>query len=296
MIKIFLIGFLIWIIQGCSNENLYPKGKNCLIPTLIKKGYKQEYTKAKDWKKVYYLDGGIYALKKNNTLWEFSKIREEPQGILPITPNMKRIESYMLDPKEVNLFTEKGRVKKISVGYNRLYVITNSGILLALGREIRKKSYFNYLTFIDPIGEFKYWQSVATTGSSENGECTEHTLGFTKDGMLYAISDKSNEYFEYIKGDFPKPLGRSWKQVLMGCYTDYAMKKDGTFWKWGVDYTYPVKVNDKKLIQKITTKMKEIKEPLVSYNIDMNIDDQIKSHRGVLSDGSLWLLPKVEYK
>jgi len=286
--NIFLFGLLAWSMQGCSNGNLAPKNNL--------DGYRQEVTKATDWDSVYYMNGGIYALKQDGTLWEFSKINKESIGIVPIDSGMKRVEHYMLEPKEVNLFSDKESVAQISVGHNRLYVITSHGILLALGREIRKDTYFGYFTFIDPISEFKLWQSVATTGSSELGECTEHTLGFTQDGMLYGVSDKSNEYFEYKKGYFPKALGSEWKQVLMGCYTDYAMKIDGTFWKWGVEYGSAVKVTNKALIEKIATKMKETQKPLLSYDIDMNIEDAVKPHKGVLADGTLWLLPKVEYK
>jgi uncharacterized protein (DUF39 family) len=63
-----------------------------------------------------------------------------------------------------------------------------------------------------------------------------------------------------------------------------------------VEYGAPVKVIDKVLIEKIAIKMKEIKKPLVSYDVDMHIEDEVKPHKGVLTDGSLWLLPRVEYK
>jgi hypothetical protein len=289
MIKIFLIGLLVWSMQGCSSSNP-------VVSSLEKEGYRQELSRAKDWKSVYYINGGIYALKQNGILWMFREMRKDGMGLIAIDPDAKRVAHYDLKGKELNLFSDKATISQMSVGHNRIYVITDYGILLALGREIRKDSYFGYFTYIDAIGEFREWESVVTTGSSELGECTEHTLGFTKDGMLYGISDKSDEYFEYIQGYFPKPLGTKWKQVLMGCYTDYAMKKDGTYWKWGVEYGAPEKVIDKVLIEKIATKMKEIKEALVSYDIDMQIEDAVKPHKGVLNDGSLWLLPKIEYK
>ena len=294
--KLKILIVLVLILQGCKDSNLSPKNKNFAQSTLSYDGYKQELTKANDWKRVYYVDGGIYALKHNDTLWEFSKIRKKYRGIVPIDLEhpVERIKHYYLKPKKVILPSDEETISQISVGYNRIYIITNMGILMGLGREIREEVSLAYFSPIDSMGEFRVWKSVTTVGSSEDGECQEHTLGFTEDGTLYGISDKSNEYFEYIHKLFPKKMGKEWTQVLMGCYTDYAMKNDGTFWKWGVVYDSPVRVEDKELIDRIRIKMQALNRPLSSYNIDLSIDYEKKNNQGILPNGTLWLLPNIE--
>ena len=283
-----LLLLMLSVLLAGSNPPLYQERENETSPASIYEDYIQELTKAKDWKRVYYIDGGIYALKKDGSLWEFSKIEKTYRE------NLKKQSDkiYHLQPQEV---ITNGRVNMegVSVEENRIYMIV-SGILMALGREIGyRNEYFEFPTYIDSIGAFKQWREVKTTGSQERGQCVEQTLGFTSDGTLYAISNQGGNFFTFLKDKYyPKAMGREWFKVLMGCNVDYGMKKDGSIWRWSLTRNNLQKVTNKKVKRKVRKRMADMIKGLAIYDVASEKEGSYEDNtKGILADGSLWLLP-----
>ena len=84
------------------------------------------------------------------------------------------------------------------------------------------------------------WETVKTTGSDAS-ECGEYTLALDRDGYLWGWGDKRNAlmgfFVERQSTDIPRRITRyhDWKKVVMGCYSVFGLRSDGSLWGWGTN-------------------------------------------------------------
>ena len=84
------------------------------------------------------------------------------------------------------------------------------------------------------------WETVKTTGSDAS-ECGEYTLALDREGYLWGWGDKRNAligfFVERQSTDAPRRITgyHDWKKVVMGCYSVFGLRSDGSLWGWGTN-------------------------------------------------------------
>ncbi len=84
------------------------------------------------------------------------------------------------------------------------------------------------------------WETVKITGSDAS-ECGEYTLALDREGYLWGWGDKRNVligfFVERQSTDAPRRITRyhDWKKVVMGCYSVFGLRSDGSLWGWGTN-------------------------------------------------------------
>jgi len=93
-------------------------------------------------------------------------------------------------------------------------------------------------TVATPGKSSKIWQMVKTTGSDAS-ECGRYTLALDRDGYLWGWGDKRDTLMGFFvsRPDTDTP-GRithhhDWTKVVMGCYSTFGLRSDGSLWGWG---------------------------------------------------------------
>jgi len=84
----------------------------------------------------------------------------------------------------------------------------------------------------------KKWEIVKTTGSDAS-ECGRYTMAIDNNGYLWGWGDKRNSLIGFFVSrpntDTPRKITNynDWKKVVMGCYSAFGQRSDGSLWGWG---------------------------------------------------------------
>jgi len=247
-------------------------------------GAKQELSHSSNWFNVWKLDGSYIGVKRTGSLWKFGDIPKRAYGILE-----KRKKQLFLTPVRV---LPHHKVADISVAINRVYAITQNGVLWGWGREVGKDRYIKNPI---PIGTKRDWKTVESVGTGEGGDCSAYTMAFDTQGYLYGWGDNHAGFVYYAPGSrlhysVPENLGK-WEKVAMGCYRVYALKDDGSVWEWGVatKQLLPQKV-PLSTYPSLQSKLKRQKAKIGKFHLTLGDRGESHQYSGI-RNGTLWLLP-----
>ncbi len=255
---------------------------------------KQELTHSRDWVSAWNTCSGYTALKKDGTLWQFGKVGGCSWGqITPMDPQTGKMPkpkyTYSLNPTKIG---DGFKGAKITNGGYRLYAIKRDGTLWGWGEGFGIKPRL--------VSKHRGWRDFGI--KYEGNGCCSYDVGLKKDGTLWRFP----ESFAYLtKKNRTKPklykIGKQsdWETIVVGCCAIYGLKIDGSLWKTDdIDhkdifkrYTPEEKSysGDSELYPYLKSKMAKVPQGTIYIE---NYNQKTKVNK----DGTLWLLPEVNYR
>lgn len=253
------------------------------------KGYKQEFSKSKEWVFAWSTCSGYIAVKKDGSLWQFGKVGGCNWGqILPVDvqtgkPMFEKKYIYHLHAKKIG--DGFNGAKFISGGY-RVYAIKKDGTLWGWGEGLQDK----------PMQMSKSHGWIDIVMKYEGNGCCAFDVGLKEDGSLWRFSEYNYD-IKLVSVPEPKQISmyKNWEKIVFGCCTLYGVRADASLWKYNEAYTKALFVTfnseenmdiaDRELYGILTSKDKHLK---ILYN-----PEEVNRERKVRKDGTLWLLPEV---
>ena len=234
---------------------------------------KQELTHSKNWLFVWNFCNGDIALKKDGSLWRFGKMYCDEGRISP--SDAVEMYHYYLKPKKIG---EKFSGAKIKQAGNFIHAIKRDGTLWVRGNKLDSKAI--------QIGKDNDWVDFGTEHVIHEG--CDYKIGLKKDGSVWKFSYDEKR----IIGN-PKKMGKrkDWDKVYITYCKIYLQHKDGSYWVLHNDDT-----GEKEIVSKVSAKDKAILKMKDIKSGEIKSDDLGGYGEKVNRDGTLWLLPQIEYR